>query len=158
MRSALPVLALLLTVAPAAAAQQDDARRSPPAMNSPFALEGPPAPAVFDTIVGLRADQRPKYAALHKSYMTSTKSARDSVQTLRGKMRAAMSGGGGREAARPLMAPMSGLAVALTERYGEFESELQFLLDAGQTAKFSAWKETERARIMAARRQRMGER
>lgn len=158
MRSALPALALLLALAPAATAQQGEERRGPPAMNSPFALEGPPAPGVFDTIVGLRADQRPKYAALHKSYMASTKTARDSVKALRVKMRAAMSGGGGREAARPLMAPMSGLAVGLTERYDEFEGELQFLLDAAQTAKFSAWKEAERARIMAARRQRMGER
>ena len=154
MRRLLLALAALFAVPAVAAAQQAPEGRGQMPMNAPFALEGPPAPAAFDSIVGLTAVQEPKYAALHKSYMSETRAARDSVRALRAKMRATVSSGGGREAARALMAPMRDQATALTERYDEFEGELGFLLDAGQSAKFEAWKEKERTRLMSERRRR----
>ena len=149
------LLALVaLTAVPAVSAQQAEGRGRMP-MGSPFAIEGPPAPATFDSLVGLTAAQKPKYAALHKAYMSETRAARDSVRTLRASMRATMAAGGGRESARALMAPMREQATALNERYEEFEGELGFLLDSAQTAKFEAWKEKERARLMEERRSRM---
>ena len=150
MRHLLLALAALSAV-PAAAAQQGREGRGQMPMNAPFAFEGPPAPAAFDSIVGLTATQKPKYAALHKSYMSETRAARDSVRALRATMRAAMSSGGGREGARALMTPMRDQATALTGRYEEFEGELGFLLDAGQAAKFESWKEKERTRLMSER-------
>ena len=152
MRRLLLAFAALSAVPAVAAAQQGAEGRGQMPMNAPFAFEGPPAPAVFDTVVGLTAAQKPKYAALHKSYMSETRAARDSVRALRAKMRATMASGGGREGARALMAPMRDQATALTSRYDEFEGELGFLLDAGQSAKFEAWKEKERTRLMEARR------
>lgn len=151
-------LALLLAAPAVATAQQGGEGRGRMPAGSPFALEGPPAPAAFDSIVGLTAAQRPKYAALHQSYMASTKAARDSVKALRTKMRAAMEAGGGREAAQPFMAAMREQTASVTARYDDFESELGFLLDAPQTARFAAWKEKERARMMEERRARMGAR
>ena len=149
------LLALVaLTAVPAVSAQQAEGRGRTP-MGSPFAIEGPPAPTAFDSIVALTAAQKPKYAALHKAYMSETRAARDSVRSLRASMRATMAAGGGRESARALMAPMREQATALNERYEEFEGELGFLLDSAQTAKFEAWKEKERARLMEERRSRM---
>ena len=140
----LPLALTALVVTPAlAAAQQGERGRGQMPANAPFALEGPPA-------------QEPKYAALRTSYMTSTRTARDSVRALRERMRATMASGGDREAARALMAPMRDQATALNQRYEDFESELGFLLDAAQTAKFEAWKEKERARLMEERRGRRG--
>ena len=154
MRRLLLALAALSAVPALAAAQQGSEGRGQMSTNAPFAFEGPPAPAVFDTIVGLTTAQKPKYAALHKAYMSESRAARDSVRALRAKMRATMSSGGGREGARALMAPMRDQATALTQRYDEFEGELGFLLDAGQSAKFEAWKEKERMRLMSERRRR----
>ena len=154
MRHLLLALATLSAV-PAAAAQQGREGRGQMPMNAPFAFEGPPAPAAFDSIVGLTATQKPKYAALHKAYMSETRAGRDSVRALRASMRATMAAGGGRESARTLMAPMREHASALNERYEEFEGELGFLLDSAQTAKFEAWKEKEQARLMEERRSRM---
>ena len=149
------LLALVaLAAVPAVSAQQAEGRGRMP-MGSPFAIEGPPAPAVFDSLVGLTAAQKPKYAALHKAYMSETRAGRDSVRALRASMRATMAAGGGRESARTLMAPMREHASALNERYEEFEGELGFLLDSAQTAKFEAWKEKEQARLMEERRSRM---
>ncbi len=151
----LALAALLATPALAAAQQGERVRGQMPA-NAPFALEGPPTPAAFDSIVGLSPAQEPKYAALRRSYMASTRAARDSVRALRDRMRATMASGGDREAARALMAPMRDQATALNQRYQDFESELGFLLDSAQTAKFEAWKEKERARLMEERRGRRG--
>jgi len=151
MRRLLLALTALSAIPAVAAAQQGKEGRGQMPMNAPFAFEGPPAPAAFDSIVGLTAAQKPKYAALHKSYMGETRPARDSVRALRAKMRATMASGGGREGARALMVPMRDQATALNERYEEFEGELGFLLDAGQTAKFEAWKEKERTRLMSER-------
>ena len=145
-------LAVLSAVPAAAAAQQGPEGRGQMPMNAPFAFEGPPAPAAFDSIVGLTVAQKPKYAALHKAFMSETRSARDSVRALRTTMREAMAAGGSRESARPLMAPMREQAAALVERYEEFEGELGFLLDSAQTAKFEAWKEKELTRLMSERR------
>ena len=154
--STLALVALLTATASTAAAQGPGGSGRGRMMN-PALVDGPPTPEAFTGIVGLTSEQQPKYAALHKSYMTSTKARRDSVKAMREEMRALMQGGD-REAARPRMEGMRALADSLGERYSEFESELQFLLTAPQLAKYTEWKEKERARMMEERRQRMGER
>ena len=153
--SLLTVAVLLAAVTSGAAAQGPGAERA--RMMNPLAIEGPPEPAQFATIVGLTAEQQPKYAALRKSYLADTKVQRDSVTALRGEMRLLMQGGN-REAGRPQMEKMRGLGLAINERYEEFESELGFLLTEPQQEKFATWKEQERTRMREERRQRMAER
>lgn len=156
----LALLALLASTATAASAQQTGPGPGGPGqrpmMMNPIAFDGPPAPATFAPIVGLTAAQTPKYAALRKSYMTSTQAERDSLRAMRAELRARMRSGGDRDAAGPGMEAMRKLGTAINDRYEEFEAELQFLLTAPQQAKFAAWKEAERARMMEERRSRMG--
>lgn len=157
MRVSTSALTLLLIATASTAAAQGPGGERAGRMFNPAAVDGPPAPAAFAGIVGLTSDQQPKYAALHKSYMTATQARRDSLKAIREEVRTLMQSGG-REAARPRMEAMRGLATAVNERYEEFESELQFLLTAPQQAKFAEWKEKERTRMMEERRQRMGDR
>ena len=156
-----PSMTLLTAAALIAAATSGAAAQGPGGergrMMNPLAIEGPPEPAAFAGIVGLTAEQQPKYAALRKSYLADTETRRDSVKTLRGEMRMLMQGGN-REAARPRMETMRSLGLAINERYEEFESELGFLLTEPQQEKFAAWKEQERTRMMEERRRRMSER
>ena len=154
MRAVLIAVAVLAGAAPLAA-QQPGAAGPPGAgrpMMNPLATQGPPEPAAFAKIVGLTAEQQPKYANLHQAYMKETKARRDSLETMRQAMRAARergaSGGrSGRASVRPL-------AEALNAQYEEFEASLGFLLTAPQQAKYDAWKVAEREKLMEQMRQR----
>jgi Spy/CpxP family protein refolding chaperone len=152
MRPVLLALALAAAAAPLAAQQPGGAPGAGRPMMNPLAFQGPPEPGAFAKIVGLTAEQQPKYANLHQAYMKETKPRRDSVEAMRTAMREARASGA--TGNRGGMAAMRPLGEALNAQYEEFEASLGFLLTPPQQAKYDAWKASEREKMLEQMRQR----
>lgn len=150
-RVALPLFALL--IAGSASAQQAAPLPTRRAMN-PIAVQGPPERAVFAKAMGLTADQAAKYGHLRTTYLAATKLERDSLASMRSRMRASREAGGepgrrgaGMQALRPLVD-------TLEVRFADFETDLAFLLTADQQKRYEAWKAAEVERMRSEMRAR----
>ena len=152
MRPVLIALALAAVAAPLAAQQPGGPPPAGRPTMNPLAFQGPPEPVAFAKIVGLTAEQQPKYANLYQAYMKETKPRRDSVEAMRTAMREARAAGG--TGNRGGMAAMRPLGEALNTQYEEFEASLGFLLTEPQQAKYDTWKAAEREKMMEQMRQR----
>lgn len=146
----LPVLLAASLVATSFAQSTPDATQDPRTPHPQMHRLGPVSPEFLRDSIGVSGAKLDEYTKRYQSHMAETKPARDSLQSARRSMRAALESGD-RAAARERRQGLRSTAEHLRSRDREFEAGLKDILSQDQQKRYSDWKEQ---RIKLARERR----
>jgi hypothetical protein len=109
----------------------------------PVVFQGPPMPDSMATLVGLDAGGVARYATMYQNLMTSTKSERDSLASIRQARRASRENGvGPQERGGP--GGMREIRQYLEDRQKQFDQALGDVLSKEQLKRYQNWREQRR--------------
>jgi hypothetical protein len=124
------------------------------ALPSANQLEGPPIPDFFVDRFGLDSAQAYQYRSVYDSFMSATATIRDSAQTARRTIDAAVQSGD-RVSARASFPLLQTLGDSLAKADDRFDDRLKAFLTSGQIKTYKKWKDEQRRQEEADRHQEM---